>query len=50
MANNKPYKQDVKSIQLAYYQDRWWIISMFWHGVTPEFPIPARYKEFKQFP
>ncbi|SHG36319.1 hypothetical protein [Flagellimonas flava] len=43
MANNKPYKQDVKSIQLAYYRDRWWIINMFWHGVSPEFPIPEHY-------
>jgi len=50
IANNKPYKQDVKSIQLAYYQDRWWIINMFWHGVTPEFPVPDRYKKFQQFP
>jgi hypothetical protein len=43
MAKNKPYKQDVKSIQLAYYKGRWWIISMYWHGVTPEFPLPERY-------
>ena len=47
MANNEPYKQDVKSIQLAYYKERWWIINMFWHGVSPEFPLPERYLRFQ---
>lgn len=47
MANNEPYKQDVKSIQLAYYKERWWIINMFWHGVSPEFPLPERYLNFQ---
>ena len=43
MEDNKPYKQDVKSIQLAFYKERWWIINMFWHGVSQKFPIPERY-------
>ena len=47
MANNEPYKQDVKSIQLAYYKERWWIINMFWHSVSPEFPLPERYLKFQ---
>ena len=46
MDAGKSYVKNVHSIQLAYYQKRWWILSMYWQRATPEFPIPERYLKF----
>ncbi len=45
-ANKNSYVKNVHSIQLAYYQERWWILNMYWQRGTPEFPIPDKYLQF----
>ena len=43
MENNNPYVRNVHSIQMAYYQERWWIINLYWYRETEEFPIPNEF-------
>ncbi len=33
----------INSYQLAYYNDRWWIISLLWTLETDDAPIPTKY-------
>ncbi len=43
MENNNPYVRNVHSFQLAHYQNRWWIINLFWYRETEEYPIPNEF-------
>ena len=36
-------EQGINSYQLAFYQDRWWIVSLLWTLETDEEVIPERY-------
>ena len=45
MKENKPYVRNVHSVQLAYYRERWWVLSMYWSRETDEFPIPKEFLE-----
>ena len=36
-------ERGINSYQLAYYQDRWWIVSMLWTLETEEKEIPEQY-------
>ncbi|WP_019671465.1 hypothetical protein [Eudoraea adriatica] len=47
MDNNNPYVRNVHSFQLAYYQERWWIINLYWYKETDEFPIPKEFLGIK---
>ncbi len=47
-ANKNSYVRNVHSIQLAYYQERWWILSMYWQRATPESPIPEKYLQYSK--
>lgn len=33
----------INSIQLLNDGNRWWVVSIYWQGETPDNPIPARY-------
>ncbi|MCX6315935.1 MAG: hypothetical protein NTW29_01485 [Bacteroidetes bacterium] len=39
----KPFMRGINSIQLWYDGKRWWIVSIFWQGETPDNPIPDQY-------
>lgn len=42
-ADTKPIIRGVKSIQLVYDSERWWIVNIFWAQESDEFPIPKQY-------
>lgn len=39
----KPFMRGINSIQLWFDGKRWWIVSIFWQGETPDNPIPEKY-------
>lgn len=39
----KPFARGINSIQLMHDGDRWWIVSVFWLGETPDNKIPEAY-------
>jgi hypothetical protein len=39
----EPFARGVNSIQLLKHNGRWWVVSIFWQGETPENKVPARY-------
>lgn len=39
----KPFMRGINSIQLWFDGKRWWIVSIFWQGETPDNPIPGKY-------
>jgi hypothetical protein len=41
--DQEPFERGINSFQLFYDGARWWIVTIFWQGETPETPIP---KEF----
>lgn len=41
--DEKPFVRGINSIQLWYDGKRWWILTIFWQGETPENPIPQKY-------
>jgi hypothetical protein len=42
-ADKAPFARGINSIQLLNDGTRWWIVSIFWEGETPQNPIPAKY-------
>ncbi|MEM8937908.1 MAG: hypothetical protein AAGC64_01020 [Bacteroidota bacterium] len=38
-----PFTRGINSIQLLKGKDRWYIVSIFWMGESPEYPIPESY-------
>ena len=47
LADEKPFARGINSIQLLNGGDRWWIVSVFWMGETPEFKLPKKYLKKK---
>ena len=41
--DEKPFARGINSIQLLKGKDRWYVVSIFWMGETPDFPIPEIY-------
>ena len=39
----KPFARGVNSFQLMNDGSRWWILTIFWQGETPDNPIPAKF-------
>ena len=39
----KPFARGINSIQLMNDGRRWWVVSIFWEGETPQNPIPEKY-------
>jgi hypothetical protein len=41
--DTEPFQRGINSFQLMNDGTRWWVVSIFWQGEGPDFPIPARY-------
>jgi hypothetical protein len=41
--DEKPFMRGINSIQLWFDGKRWWILTIFWQGETPDNPIPDKY-------
>jgi len=39
----KPFERGINSFQLMNDGRRWWIVTIFWQGETPESPIPQEF-------
>lgn len=39
----KPFMRGINSIQLLNDGKRWWVVTIYWQGKTPDVPIPKRY-------
>ncbi len=39
----KPFARGINSIQLLKGKDRWFIVSVFWMGESPTYPLPDKY-------
>jgi hypothetical protein len=39
----EPDVRGVNSFQLFFDGDRWWVVTIFWSGETPDNPIPDRF-------
>ena len=42
-ADEKPFARGVNSFQLMYDGSRWWVVTIYWQGETPDNPIPAKF-------
>ena len=42
-ADPQPFARGVNSFQLMYDGSRWWVVTIFWQGETPDNPIPAKF-------
>ena len=42
-ADAKPFERGINSFQLMNDGRRWWIVTIFWEGETPESPIPQEF-------
>jgi hypothetical protein len=43
LSDKKPFMRGINSFQLLNDGKRWWVITIFWQGETPETPIPKKY-------
>jgi hypothetical protein len=41
--DKKPFVRGINSFQLFFDGKRWWIITIYWQGETPELQIPEQY-------
>ena len=41
--DEKPFERGINSFQLMNDGRRWWIVTIFWQGETPENPIPQEF-------
>jgi hypothetical protein len=39
----QPFARGINSFQLWWDGSRWWVVTIFWQGETPDHPIPAKY-------
>ena len=42
-SDDEPFARGINSFQLMNDGERWWVVSVFWQGESPEFPLPDRY-------
>jgi hypothetical protein len=45
--DKKPFMRGINSIQLLNDGKRWWIMTIYWQGETPETPLPKQYLKSK---
>ncbi len=43
LSDENPFARGINSIQLLNDGKRWWIVSVFWMGETPEYKLPEKY-------
>jgi hypothetical protein len=41
--DEKPFARGINSIQLAFQEGRWWVVTIFWDAERPDNPIPKKY-------
>ena len=46
--DKKPFARGINSFQLLFDGKRWWVVTIYWQGETPETPIPKQYLKSKQ--
>jgi hypothetical protein len=39
----KPFERGINSFQLMHDGRRWWIVTIFWQGETPQSPVPQEF-------
>ncbi len=39
----EPFARGINSFQVLYDGSRWWVVTIFWQGESPDYPIPAEY-------
>jgi len=42
-ADAKPFQRGINSFQLMFDGHRWWVVTIYWQGETPDAPIPKKY-------
>jgi hypothetical protein len=47
LADKKPFMRGINSFQLLNDGKRWWVLTIFWQGETPDNPIPKKYLKSK---
>lgn len=45
--DKEPFMRGINSFQLLNDGKRWWVVTIFWQGETPEAPIPKEYLKSK---
>jgi hypothetical protein len=48
LSDKKPFVRGINSFQLLNDGTRWWVITIYWQGETPETPIPKKYLKSKK--
>ncbi|MCU1287782.1 MAG: hypothetical protein JWN60_11 [Acidobacteria bacterium] len=43
LSDKKPFIRGINSFQLLNDGKRWWVLTIYWQGETPENPIPKKY-------
>lgn len=43
LKDEKPFMRGINSFQLLNDGKRWWVLTIYWQGETPENPIPKQY-------
>ncbi|MGI8884889.1 MAG: hypothetical protein ACR2IA_11680 [Pyrinomonadaceae bacterium] len=46
--DKKPFARGINSFQLLNDGKRWWVVTIYWQGETPENPIPKEYLKSKK--
>ena len=46
--DKKPFMRGINSFQLLNDGKRWWVVTIYWQGETPENPIPKKYLKSKR--
>jgi len=47
-ADKTPFERGINSFQLLNDGKRWWVITIYWSGETPENPLPKEYLKSKK--
>ncbi|WP_426699831.1 hypothetical protein ACPPVV_10475 [Rhodanobacter sp. Col0626] len=42
-ADAKPFQRGINSFQLLFDGHRWWVVTIYWQGESPDQPIPKQY-------
>lgn len=48
LADKQPFERGINSFQLFNDGKRWWVITIYWQGETPENPLPKAYLKTKK--
>ncbi len=43
LQDEKPFMRGINSFQLFHDGQRWWVVTIYWEGESPDRPIPAQY-------